>query len=271
MTRPIAILGLPQDNNSSFLQGPALAPARIREAFHSASANMFTETGHDLGADGAWRDAGDLLLDGLSGQVAYDAIYAGVSDTLESGDPLISLGGDHSVAFPAIMAHADRYEDLSILQVDAHADLYDDFDGNPFSHASPFARLMETERIRKLVQVGIRTLTAHQREQVERFNIDVHEMSDLSRINDIHLDGPMYLSLDLDGLDPAFAPGVGHHEPGGLSTRMVIDLIHGFGGQLIGGDIVELNPHRDLHGMTAMVAGKLLKEMMGRIIKDMRG
>ncbi|MEM1366399.1 MAG: agmatinase, partial [Pseudomonadota bacterium] len=215
-----------------------------------------------------WRDAGDLLLDGLTGQDAFDAIYSGVSDVLESGDTLVSMGGDHSVAYPAILAHAEEYEKLSILQVDAHTDLYEDFGGNPFSHASPFARLLETGKVDRLVQVGIRTLTTHQREQVKRYGVDVHEMRDLSGVGTIAFDGPVYLSVDLDGLDPAFAPGVSHHEPGGLSTRQVIDLIHTFKGQLIGGDVVELNPHRDVNGMTAMVASKLLKEMMARMIHD---
>lgn len=270
MTRQVAILGLPQDNNSSFLHGPALAPGRIREAFHSASANSFTELGHDLANRSLWRDAGDLALEGLSGQDAFNAISQGVSDLLDGGDALISLGGDHSVAYPAILAHAERYEPLSILQIDAHSDLYDDFEGNPFSHASPFARLMETDKIDRLVQVGVRTLTTHQREQAQRFAVEIHEMRDLSGVPDMAFEGPVYLSLDLDGLDPAFAPGVSHHEPGGLSTREVISLIHRFKGKLVGGDVVELNPHRDIHGVTAMVAAKLLKEMMARMIDDGR-
>lgn len=264
----ISLLGLPQDNNSSFLQGPALAPARIREAIWSASANMTSELGVDLGAGDLWRDIGDVPIEGASGEMAYTEIYQRLKSLLDQGDTVLSLGGDHSVAFPVITAHGEKHRGLSVLQIDAHGDLYDDFDGNPYSHASPFARLLETGKIDRLVQVGIRTMNAHQREQVDRFGVEVHEMIDLSGVGSISFDGPFYLSLDLDGIDPAFAPGVSHHEPGGLSTRDVLNIIHTVKGTLIGADVVELNPLRDANGMTAMVAAKCAKELLARLITD---
>lgn len=264
----IKLLGLPQDNNSTYLFGPAMAPARIREAFFCDSANPWTETGHDLSAKGLWDDAGDVALQDQDGEDAFQLIYSTVSGLVAAGHQVLSLGGDHSVSFPAIKAHADRWPALNILHIDAHPDLYDSMQSNPFSHASPFARLMESGRIGRLVQVGIRTLNGHQREQAARFGVEIHEMRDLSGVPDIRFDGPVYLSLDLDGLDPAFAPGVSHYEPGGLSTRAVLDIIHGFGGQLIGADLVELNPHRDPGNITAMVAAKLTKEIMGRMLDD---
>ncbi|MEM9357761.1 MAG: agmatinase [Pseudomonadota bacterium] len=265
---PLAVLGLPQDNNSSFLIGPALAPARIRQAFFSPSANLFSELGFELTSPEVWIDAGDVDLDGMSGEDAFAAIHDRVAGLLSGGHRVISLGGDHSVSFPAIHAHASAIQKLSVLHIDAHPDLYEDMDGNRYSHASPFARLMENGTINRLVQVGIRTLTAHQREQAQKYNVEIHEMRDLSRVSDIAFDGAVYLSLDLDAMDPAFVPGVSHHEPGGLSVRDVLNIVHSFNGQLIGADLVELNPHRDLHDMTAMVAAKILKEMMGRILQD---
>tara|TARA_R110002096_G_scaffold22170_3_gene71480 strand:+ start:4430 stop:5239 length:810 start_codon:yes stop_codon:yes gene_type:complete len=264
----VTLLGLPQDNNSSFLTGPALAPNRIREALHSDSANMFTETGHDLADPKCLIDAGDAPCAGLSGQAAFDAIYNAVNGQLGAGETVVSLGGDHSVAYPAILAHANSYDGLNILHIDAHPDLYDNMLDNPFSHASPFARLMESGKIARLVQVGIRTLNAHQRAQAEKFGVEVHEMRDLSGVADIAFDGPVYCSFDLDALDPAFAPGVSHFEPGGMSTRAVIDLIQNFKGTLIGGDVVELNPIRDTNGLSAMVAAKIAKELIGRILDD---
>lgn len=264
----VTLLGLPQDNNSSFLTGPALAPNRIREALHSDSANMFTETGHDLADPKCLIDAGDAPCAGLSGQAAFDAIYNAVNGQLGAGETVVSLGGDHSVAYPAILAHANSYDGLNILHIDAHPDLYDNMLDNPFSHASPFARLMESGKIGRLVQVGIRTLNAHQRAQAEKFGVEIHEMRDLSGVADIAFDGPVYCSFDLDALDPAFAPGVSHFEPGGMSTRAVIDLIQNFKGTLIGGDVVELNPIRDTNGLSAMVAAKIAKELIGRILDD---
>ena len=201
-------------------------------------------------------------------KLRFPAIYNRVRGLLSDGYQVISLGGDHSVSFPVIQAHAESIPGLSILHIDAHPDLYENMDGNPYSHASPFARLMERGTISRLVQVGIRTLNAHQREQAQKYNVEIHEMRDLSSVPDIAFDGAVYLSLDLDAMDPAYAPGVSHHEPGGLSVRDVLNIIHTFKGRLIGADLVELNPHRDLHGMTAMVAAKILKEMMGRMLQD---
>ena len=266
--KSIELVGLPQDNNSSYMEGPALAPPRIRDAFFCDSANLFTETGFDLGNSEFWSDGGDVALEGLSGQAAYDAIYQRVQSGIQAGNQMLSMGGDHSVANPSIAAHAACYEGLNILHIDAHPDLYDELLDNRFSHASPFARLMESGKIKRLVQVGIRTLNAHQREQAERFGVEIHHMRDLSGVARIQFDGPVYLSLDLDALDPAFAPGVSHYEPGGMSTRQVLDIIHNFGGKLVGGDVVELNPLRDPAGITAMVAAKMVKEIMGRLLID---
>ncbi|MDO6728213.1 agmatinase [Cognatishimia sp. 1_MG-2023] len=264
----IALLGLPQDNNASYLSGPALAPQRIREALWSDSANMFTETGLDLGDPTIWTDSGNVALEGLTGQSAYDAIYSAVTQRIAQGHRLVSLGGDHSIAFPVIHAHANAYEGLNILHIDAHPDLYDNMLDNKFSHASPFARLMETGKIARLVQVGIRTQNAHQKAQAEKFGVETHEMRDLSKLADLQFEGPVYLSFDLDALDPAFAPGVSHFEPGGLSTRQGLDIIQNFKGQLVGADVVELNPLRDANGMTAMVAAKLAKELIARLVAD---
>ena len=265
---PIQLLGLPQDNNASYLSGPSMAPARIREAFFCDSANLWTETGYDLSDRTLWADAGDVALCGAAGSDAFGLIHSTVTKLLQSDHRVLSLGGDHSVSFPAIAAHAEKHNSLSILHIDAHPDLYDDMQGNPHSHASPFARLMEGGRIDRLVQVGIRTLNGHQREQAALFGVEIHEMRDLSRVGSISFDGPVYLSLDMDALDPAFAPGVSHYEPGGMSTRAVLDIIHNFGGSLIGADVVELNPHRDPGNITAIVATKFVKEIMGRMLAD---
>lgn len=262
----VALLGVPVDHNSSFLTGPALAPARIREAIHCDSSNMWTELGIDLGNNQNWVDVGDINFPNNDRHATSEKIRATALELIAEGRRVLSLGGDHSVSFPLIDAHAQSYDGLNILHIDAHGDLYDDFEGNPLSHASPFARLMETGRISRLVQVGIRTLNDHQREQATKFGVEIVEMKDWSDDSNIGFDGPVYLSVDLDGLDPAFAPGVSHHEPGGFSSRQVINLVHRFKGGLIGADVVELNPHRDINNMTAMVAARLAKEIMARLL-----
>jgi agmatinase len=177
----------------------------------------------------------------------------------------VSLGGDHAITFPILRAFARRYPRISILQFDAHPDLHDEFGGNRYSHACPFARILEEGLASRLVQVGIRTANAHQRDQARRFGVEMIEMKDFRDGLELLFDGPVYVSFDLDGLDPAFAPGVSHREPGGLTTRQAVDVLQRLRGEVVGGDVVEFNPRMDSSGMTAVVAAKIVKEIAARI------
>ena len=261
----VAVLGIPLDHNSSFRQGAALAPPRIREALFSESANLWTESGIDLGLKKGWRNVGDLIF--LEKDRAFEEIEEAVQDLLEHQTKVISLGGDHSITYPILRAYAGSYKRLTILQFDAHPDTYDELNGNRFSHACPFARIMEEGLAERLVQFGIRTMTGHQREQAERFGIEVLEMRHAEDWKDtLVFEGDVYVSLDLDCLDPAFAPGVSHYEPGGMSTREILNIIQTLPGKIVGADIVEYNPERDYLGMTGMVAAKFLKEILARML-----
>jgi arginase family enzyme len=124
---------------------------------------------------------------------------------------------------------------------------------------------MEERLASRLVQVGIRTMNDHQQRQADRFGVEVIDMSAWENGRRPSIEGEVYLSIDLDGIDPAFAPGVSHREPGGLSVRDVLTLIQQTGGTLVGADIVEYNPRQDLSGVTATVAAKLVKEVAGRL------
>lgn len=262
--KPIAVQGIPFDRNSSFKRGPARAPARICEALHSESANMWTETGIDLGGTDRWQILPEIGFS-VEGE-EFEVITRQTTALLNEDRRVVSLGGDHSITYPLIRAHARKYPQLSILHLDAHPDLYDELDGNRHSHACPFARILEEFPHVRLVQMGIRTANGHQRAQAARFGVEMLEMKDSSQFAQIHFDGPVYLSLDLDCLDPAFAPGVSHFEPGGMTTREVIAIIQQLSGTLIGADIVEYNPDHDPLGITAMVGAKLLKEVLARML-----
>ena len=264
----IKLLGIPYDKNSSFVRGPALAPPKIREMDKNGSANRFSELGIEIVPGVNYTDLGDINCVNDDPETAFNKIMTTTLKHLNHDGKIISIGGDHSVAFPVIAAHAMQYEDLNVLQIDAHADLYDNFGDNPYSHASPFARLLEKGSIASLIQVGIRTMTSHLHAQVERFGVRCIEMKNFNLDFLSEIQGPLYISLDLDALDPAYAPGVSHHEPGGLSTRDVIDIIHGIKVEIIGADIVELNPHRDLNDMTAMLAYKLFKEICSKMLNE---
>lgn len=257
--RPIRLIGLPTDVNSSFLRGPAKAPAAIRAALWSDMGNPAAECGLELGRDIPVDDLGDLALDEGAGDDAR--IEAAVAAACRDGRVPICLGGDHAVTYPVLRGIASVHGPVAILHIDAHPDLYDELGGNRRSHASPFARIMEAGLATRLVQVGIRTLNPHQRAQAARFGVEIVSMTDFA-VDAVPVPaGPIYLSIDLDGLDPACAPGVSHHEPGGLSTRQLLDLMARVPGPLVGADVVELNPDRDVHGMTAAVAAKLVKEL----------
>ena len=261
-----ALLGVPFDGGSSYLRGAGDAPAKIREALRRDASNRWTELGVDLGSGGIYEDAGDLELVGPKEKNAFAVIEAGVSALLERGRRPVSLGGDHSISFPIVKAITGKHPELTIFHFDAHPDLYDEFEGNRFSHACPFARIMEAGLAKRLVQVGIRTLNRHQREQAQRFGVEVVEMRALPAYEKLKAAGPIYVTFDLDALDPAFAPGVSHREPGGISVREAIAHLHAIEGQIVGADLVEYNPVRDVAGLTAIVTGKILKELLGKMI-----
>jgi agmatinase len=165
-----------------------------------------------------------------------------------------------------VKAFAKRYPALTIFHFDAHPDLYDEFEGNRLSHGCPFARIMESGFAKRLVQVGIRTMNRHQREQAQRFGVEVVEMGALPAYAKLKASGPVYITFDMDVLDPAFAPGISHREPGGMSVRETIAHLHATSGQIVGADLVEYNPVRDLDGTTATVAAKILKEILGKMV-----
>jgi arginase len=257
------LLGIPLDPNSSFLRGPAQAPRLIREALHSDAWNSWTETRVDLGIAGLFEDAGDLA--GMESADAYARIEEAIEKIVVTGKRPVILGGDHSITCPVLKALGKRVPDITLVHFDAHPDLYENYENNPHSHASPFARIMEGQLVKRLVQIGIRTLNAHQTEQAKKFGVEIHEMKRLPNPAKLNLSGPIYVSFDLDVLEPGLAPGVSHWEPGGLTTREALRYIQALPGPIVGADLVEFNPVRDSSGLTATVAAKILKEILGKV------
>ena len=262
----LKLIGIPYDANSSYLRGSALAPKHIRLMDTEGSANKFCEFGNEMIEGENYKDCGDIEFTEIDAASAYKRIKETISKELEDGSKVISLGGDHSISFPVIEAFSEEYSKLNVLHLDAHADLYDNFENNPYSHASPFARLMEINALNSLTQVGIRTFNTHQKEQAKRFGVKVVEMKNFNTDFINSLESPLYISLDMDVLDPAYAQGVSHHEPGGMSTRQLIDIIQQIKVPIVGADIVELNPKRDINNVTAMVAYKLFKELASKML-----
>ena len=256
------LIGLPTDSNSSFERGAAAAPAAIRAALWSPRGNLACENGMEIGRDFQLIDTGDLALDETAAD--DDRIAQAALSSARAGAIPILLGGDHAVTAPILAGIHAHYGPVSILHFDAHPDTYDDFEGNPRSHASPFARIMERGHTSQLIQVGVRTMNAHCRAQAERFSIVALPMADFSPDKMPVLTGPVYISLDMDGLDPAFAPGVSHPEPGGLTVREILAVLDRITGPIIGADIVELNPRYDINHVTAITAAKFVREIAAR-------
>jgi agmatinase len=190
-------------------------------------------------------------------------IEALTRDHLSEGHKLFTLGGDHSITYPVLRAYAEKYPSLDILQIDAHPDLYQHYEGDPHSHACPFARIMEGGYAMRLVQVGIRTLNPHQKAQADRFGVEMYTMKKGLPELPLKFSNPVYVSLDMDAADPAFAPGVSHRESGGLTPREILALLQGIEGEVVGADLVEYNPVRDLDGITADLGAKFFKELLG--------
>jgi arginase len=264
----VSLLGVPHDENSSYKRGSAEGPAHIRREMFSDVLTSWAESGFDVGADGAVRDCGNIAFDGK--EDAWAVIEREVARALDHGDPLLCLGGDHAITHPIMRAVRARHSNLTIVHIDAHPDIYHVYQGNMRSHTSPFARIMEERLADRLIQLGLRTVNDHHRDQFARFGVETFLAGRCNEKIPLNLETPVYLTVDIDALDPAFAPGVAHREPGGLSTRQVIDMIQSIDQPIVAADVVEFNPGCDIAGLTAGVAAKLAREILGMMVKTAR-
>jgi agmatinase len=253
----ITLLGLPWDASSSHARGAALAPAIIRSVLFSDASSPYSLSGADFREAITGHDFADLPS---APEECRQTISTRIASVLSVGNKPLSLGGDHSVTYPILRAIRDHYGPVNVLHIDAHPDLYDEFEGDKYSHACPFARALEDNCVNNLIQLGIRSASPDQRAFGEKHGVTMRGADEIAAIPYDKLAAPLYVSIDLDGLDPAYAPGVSHPEPGGLSTREVLTILSKLPAKPIGADIVELNPERDINMATALVATRLVKE-----------
>jgi len=271
----LSLLGLCDDSQSTYLPGPAGAPKRIRQAYNGDCYNSATEWGLDLAE--RVLEEGDLLpLDSWS--ETAELFEQTVRDILCRSRLPCLLGGDHAVTVPAVRAFDCLEKPLHVIQFDAHPDLYPEYEGDRSSHACTGICLLEMEHVVSLTQIGIRASNALQREvgshhsdRLRVFDAGASfNLADLKRW--IPEGSDLYITLDLDALDPAFAPGVSHPVPGGLFPRDLLGfLTPPFPWRLAGIDVVEVNPDRDVGDRTALLAARMLHHAMGLMIEQEGG
>lgn len=262
MSNPTHILGISFDAKSSFMRGAAQAPGRIRNELLSSAYNPFAESMREvLSPD--WSTFEGIITPG-----SFQDIAPMTRERLKKNERYLFIGGDHAISYPLLQAQTELHGNLHILHFDAHGDLYDSLEGDRYSHACPFARILEDGLALSLTQVGIRTMTPQQQKVADQHGAHVVPMRNYREFDPSKLSGPLYISLDIDVFDPAFAPGVSHREAGGLDARTLIDWLQEISVPIVGADIVEYNPLRDPSGITVSLCYKLVKEILDAMARN---
>jgi len=265
-------VGLPDASQSSYHRGSSHGPQRIRSAYDGNCYNSTTESGVDLA--GSVADLGDLPSKS-SWELTARSYQEFAAWLFQIGKIPFFAGGDHAATVPIIAALAEIGAPVHLIQIDAHPDLYPEYEGSRSSHACTISRALEMSHVASVTQLGIRTMNASQLPLFERYRDRIHAFSArdligaLPQLSYIPNGAPVYMTVDLDGFDPAFAPGVSHPVPGGLTPRQVLNFIQKASWKLVGMDAVEVNPDLDVNNQSAILAARVLHEGMGYAARQM--
>ena len=259
----ILIIGIPMDYTVSYRPGSRNGPQRIREVSYGLEEYSFFSD-EDL-RDVNYYDCGDIVLPFGNVSASLEAIEKTVSDALTNRKKILSLGGEHLVTWPIVKAYSEKYKDLAVIQFDAHADLRTDYMGEKYSHASVMRLICEKISGENVYQFGIRSGERYEREYAkENTNMFCFDILDKlpETINKLG-DRSVYLTIDIDVLDPAFAPGTGTPEPGGATSNEIFEALKMMSSlNLVGADVVEVSPLNDVSDITSIVASKLVRELL---------
>ncbi len=263
-----AVTGVPFDQAVTNRPGTRLGPRAIREASLLQAPDAPYGWGFDVMSDFAIADYGDLAFDYAHIDRFPAALEAHIAGILEQGAACLTLGGDHYITFPILRAHVKKHGPLSLLQFDAHTDTWPDDDLTQVDHGTMFYKAVKSGIVDpgRSVQVGIRT---HNPDTLGVNIIDAAEVhrvgpeATVARIRDIVGDHAAYLTFDIDGLDPAYAPGTGTPVWGGLTSAQAAAMLRGLAGiNLKGGDVVEVSPPFDTTGATAIAGAHVAMEII---------
>lgn len=261
----VVLLGAPLDVTTSFRPGTRFGPARIRSVSDGLEEYSPLQ-GRELG-DVPFFDAGDVDLAPGNVSASLEAIETAVADVVGSGRLPVVLGGEHLLTLAAVRGVARHFPDVAVIQFDAHADLRDDYLGESLSHATVMRRVAEIVGPHSVYQLGIRSGTKAEF-QFGGTHTQFHPLpaggtlSDIAaKVADAVGDRPVYLTVDIDVVDPGYAPGTGTPEPGGVSPADLLQALHHLRGlRVVGMDIVEVCPPVDTSDITSLLAAKIVRE-----------
>ena len=279
----VAIVGVPYDGGTSYRPGARLGPREIRSQSSLIRSYSYFQKVAPFDVLNV-ADVGDVDPPPVSIDKAYDAIEARIGTIADAGARPLVVGGDHSISLPVLRALARRHGPLALLQVDAHIDTWDEYFGGKYFHGTPFRRAIEEGIVdaKRFIQVGIRgpmygddDFEFHREHGITVIDIDQVKAHGIAgTVGEVRrvLSGSCYMTFDIDGVDPAFAPGTGTPEVGGLTSHEAQQLVRGLAGlSIVGGDIVEVAPIFDGPGqITALLAANLMFEFLCAIARERR-
>ena len=281
----IAIVGIPFDAGTSFRPGARFGPQSVREASRHLRTNYHPNYAEEPFKILQVADAGDLVCNPFKIDEAIKQIEKGASDLLDKVDGLISIGGDHTIAFPLLKAVNKKFKGpVALVHFDAHLDTWDTYFGAPFTHGTPFRRAREENLFldNSSMHVGIRG-PLYSRDDLKNdadFGFKIVHCDEfqsqgidkiVKRIRERVGDNPLYLSIDIDVLDPAFAPGTGTPEIAGMTSREMVNVLRGLSGlNLVSADVVEVSPAYDHAEVTSLAAATIVYELINLFAKIKR-
>jgi len=253
----VTILGVPFDATSTFRAGSRQAPAAIRWA--SQSIETYSPVlRRDLG-DVTYADLGDLDVAGCTPEQLVDAVRDRIR-ALDATLPLL-LGGEHTITLGAVLALQQRHPDLAVVQVDAHTDLRDTYEDRRVSHATVMRRVLDVVAPTQMIQAGVRAGTREEFAIAQQFRYRTPRLDIPGSIWSWLEQRPVYVTIDMDAIDPADAPGTGNPEPEGLRAQDLLGFVRRLGLlQVAGLDLVEVSPPYDPSGRTAVLAATIVRE-----------
>ncbi|MFP7368298.1 MULTISPECIES: agmatinase [Bacillus] len=267
----VILYGMPMDWTVSYRPGSRFGPNRIREVsigLEEYSPYLDREL-HEV----PFFDAGDIPLPFGNAQKSLDLIEEYVDSILEKGKFPLGMGGEHLVSWPVFRAMYKKYPDLAIIHMDAHTDLREEYEGEPLSHSTPIRKVAGLIGPENVFSFGIRSGMKEEFEWAKEAGMHISKFEVLEPLKQVlpKLKGrSVYVTIDIDVLDPAHAPGTGTVDAGGITSKELLASIHAIAGsdvQVVGADLVEVAPVYDHSDQTANTASKLLREMLLGFVK----